>query len=315
MAEQAHLSQLSRPAATSSSAAILGAAATNVPQEPRSPQASHPPWALSEAASPEPAARQRSPERKFFRVQAPDIRPGGVGDSSGATFLTVTAEGRESVLREPAARSPLKLLRASSPDVSQRYGTDAPAYEALITADAELAMSWRAPQPEPEPRLENWPHRPSIPSVSARFSGGGVDELWLALEDSLLSRSRRVADSWQEPPPDAPSRAPRYQGYSPDLGVFSPRGGASSPDRSIYSPAARTMSGQRRAGSPRRAPSPGSRSSSSEEDALRPSRTQNRSGCSGRGSPGSLFSPARDINRHTQQWRRSVVAAEKAEST
>jgi len=41
-----------------------------------------------------------------------------------------------------------------------------------------------------------------------------VDELWLALEDSLLSRSRRVADSWQDP---------RYQGYSPDLSVFSPR--------------------------------------------------------------------------------------------
>ena len=321
MAEPADLSQLSRLAAASSSAA-MGATA-NVPHDyaDRSPQASQPPWALSEAVSPEPAARQRSPERKFFRVQAHDIRPGGVGDSSGASFLTVTAQGRESVPRKPAAAA-LKLLRASSPDVSQRYGTDAPTHQALITANAEFATSWRAPQPEPEPRLETWAHRPSVPSVPAHPRGGDADELWLALEDSLLSRSRRVAGTWHEPLSDAPSAAPRHQGsaprqhsargYSPFLSELSPRRRASSPDRSIFSPAARTMSAQRRAGSPRRAPSPSSCSSSSEEDALRPFRTQNRTR---RGSPGSLFSPARDINRHTQQWRRSVVEAEKAEST
>jgi hypothetical protein len=314
------------PTSSSSAAAVD---ATFIPAHyPQSPGA-QPPWALYEtdrAPSPtgargaSPAARRRSPERKFFRIQAQDIRPGGVAESTTVGALTVTAQGRES--RLPASRKQgvaATLLRPSSPSVSQRYGVNVPNEEAVIWADVERATTMDRPQPEPEPEPET------------RFdSTGGMGAMWLtrhSLEDSVVSRTRRVVDSLREPHSEAASSRPSYQtstarhysarARTPDRSIISPRGRAASPDQSIYSPRAVTAGEERRVASPK-ASSTGCVSSSSEEDvpATFCSRRNGRRH-SARISAGveGLFSPIRDINRHTEQWRRAVVLAERAENS
>jgi len=187
-AEPAAATALTETASSASSVSSVGT--------PRSAAA---PWALDgdESATLTLSPAPRSPGRPHHRVEAADVRPGGVANGSNVYVFAPTAEGRHS----PSGPRPhTVLMEASEPSLSKRRGLQSPEREAELSRWGG-GGGRRSPSPRRAAALD------------------ASDASWLrSIDASVLDRARGVAESMR-----APSVMSDGGGGDHDGSVFSPR--------------------------------------------------------------------------------------------